>query len=183
MELKDAERLAKEKLKEHGLKDWSFRFCKSTLACGRCFHSKKEITVARIFTINNTKEHVLHVILHEIAHALTGRGHDKVWKEKCIELGISSSRFYPETINNIPTVFSSSKAKSKKQNDVSQEITQGFCEYSHLFNDFAANVSILTYKKTKVAGYRARKALLSMAKLSRTLRKDIKSYIDLLSNK
>jgi predicted metal-dependent hydrolase len=88
MKLDDAELVAIELMVHHGLVDWTFKFDGSKRRFGQCNETDKQISLSRKLTFLNTPERVKRTIVHEIAHALTPRhGHDKVWKEKCIEIG------------------------------------------------------------------------------------------------
>ena len=53
--------------------------------------------LANLNSIEETKD----VVLHEIAHALTGRGHghDAVWKRMCIKVGARPERCYKSEEN------------------------------------------------------------------------------------
>lgn len=98
MNLLDAEKLAKDKMKEHGLTErgWWFEFDRAKRRFGCCHHSLKKITMSSALTELNSEEVVLDTILHEIAHALVSarHGHDAVWRRKAIEIGCNGSRTY-----------------------------------------------------------------------------------------
>jgi hypothetical protein len=81
----------KELYKEE-LKDFKLKIDKrGKTYLGQCNHTKKIISITHNYL--NTPEDLpieeyLDTINHEVAHALTrGHKHDKVWKDKCIELG------------------------------------------------------------------------------------------------
>jgi len=102
MDLYTAEKLAKENLIKHGLKDlgWIFKFDNSVRRFGVCKHYRRIISLSKHLTRLNPVEDVLDTILHEIAHALVGpkHGHDAVWKAKCVEIGAKPIRCYSEDI-------------------------------------------------------------------------------------
>lgn len=92
MDLKRAADLAAELMDRHGLltRGWIFEFDTiSKRRCGQCTHSTKTINLSVSYVTLNREELVRDTILHEIAHALVGRGHghDRTWKLKCVEIG------------------------------------------------------------------------------------------------
>ena len=90
MKLEEAESLAQKLMTEQGLAPkWSFRFDRAKVRFGCCNFTKKEISLSHHLTKLNNKDKVYDTILHEIAHALVGpfHNHDKIWKQKIIELG------------------------------------------------------------------------------------------------
>jgi hypothetical protein len=114
MQLQDAEILARRLMAEHGLTDWEFGFDTARRRAGRCSHYTKtksgyikmergwicptnykgKISLSAPFVILNIEGVVIETILHEIAHALVGKGHhhDKAWREKAISLGDTGKR-------------------------------------------------------------------------------------------
>ena len=86
--LEKYEKIANEMLVKHNLTDWKFVIdtnVKSRL--GQCRYNEKEVAISE-YILKLRHEQIVDTIIHEIAHALTeGHNHDKVWKEKCIELG------------------------------------------------------------------------------------------------
>ena len=103
MNIKDAEVLALLHMDDHGLIEdlWSFEFedCKTSL--GRCHYMEEKITLSKWYVELNEESDVEDTILHEIAHALSfirygakGRGHGKLWKQVCVEIGATPSRLH-----------------------------------------------------------------------------------------
>lgn len=103
MNTNDAEALALLHMEEHGLFDelWHFDFesCKRTL--GRCHYYAKKITLSKWYVELNSEDDVEDTILHEIAHALSflrygikGKGHGKLWKQVCREIGARPERLH-----------------------------------------------------------------------------------------
>lgn len=92
------ETFAQNLIDNYNLVGWKFcwnksKRSKSTL--GVCDYSEKTITISYNHATNQPKDEVKDTILHEVAHALTeGHGHDKVWKNKCIEIGAMPERCY-----------------------------------------------------------------------------------------
>lgn len=75
---------------QHGLQGWVFRFNRCKQAMGMCVYRCRAIELSIHFVErDNPVEEIRDTILHEIAHALVGpgHGHDKVWKQKCVEIG------------------------------------------------------------------------------------------------
>ena len=97
MELHEAEKLAHELIgKKHLLyrEGWSFKFDNAKTRLGSCQHRSKEITLSRHVTLVNKESSIRNTLLHEIAHALVGRGHghDWVWRAKALEIGCNGDR-------------------------------------------------------------------------------------------
>ena len=91
----EAEKLARQLMDEHGLRDWKLEITSSVelTPLGRCNRKTKTIQLAGSFIPISTKGAVRDVILHEIAHALTSGGHDEEWKEVCEKIGALPERF------------------------------------------------------------------------------------------
>jgi predicted SprT family Zn-dependent metalloprotease len=89
MEITEAVTLAETLIDKHGLVDWSFKLNSARRQLGVCKETVRRIELSRHFVTNNTREHVVDTILHEIAHALVGteHGHGAVWKAMCLRLG------------------------------------------------------------------------------------------------
>ncbi len=79
---------------EHGLKNWSFKFDHSTRIAGKCSFQNRVISIAFDLARHGNEADIRDTILHEIAHALVGKGHnhDAVWKQKSLEIGCSGKR-------------------------------------------------------------------------------------------
>lgn len=77
-------------LMEHGLyqQGWRFKLGHGKNRLGVCNHRQKIIGLSKYLIQLGTEEEILHVILHEVAHALTpGHKHDRVWRAKASEIG------------------------------------------------------------------------------------------------
>ena len=90
---------AVEQMNKWGLieENWTFVWDnKAVRRYGQCRYSKKEIGVTKKLALINSIEESKDVVLHEIAHALTGsgHGHDWVWKQKCVLVGARPERCY-----------------------------------------------------------------------------------------
>jgi predicted SprT family Zn-dependent metalloprotease len=99
MNLLEAKSKAIELMTKHGLfeKGWSFKFNNRKNSVGVCYTGKKIIYLSRLLIEYAEEKEVIDTILHEIAHALTpGHNHDKVWKQKAIEIGCNGKRCYDE---------------------------------------------------------------------------------------
>lgn len=91
----DAQRMALELMRQHGLTDqgWSFYFDRARRRFGCCRYTVKAITLSRPLTELSSETEVRDTILHEIAHALTpGAGHGWQWRAKCREIGAKPQR-------------------------------------------------------------------------------------------
>lgn len=88
--IKKYEKYQKEMMKKHKLEDWTFKWNKRSKTCGgQCNHDDKIIQVTLKYALTCSEEDYKNTLLHEIAHALVGKGHghDKVWKEKAKSIG------------------------------------------------------------------------------------------------
>lgn len=61
--------------------------------------------------------------------------------------------------------------------NVPETATERVSDFQKLYDEFKLEYSLFTEKQKKVSGHRARKALLSMAKLTRSIRKDIQDIL------
>lgn len=96
-----AERLAKEKLKEHGLaaSGWRFVWDAARVRFGCCNYRKKVIQLSKPLVRLNDEERVMDTILHEVAHALTpGQHHNRRWQLVAQEIGCNGRRCYDDTV-------------------------------------------------------------------------------------
>jgi predicted SprT family Zn-dependent metalloprotease len=106
MNLNEAQQLANDLLREHGLaqKGWTFEFDQAKRRFGVCRYRSKRIGLSQPLTEANHYIEVVDTILHEIAHALVGpgQGHNNVWKRKCMDIGAKPQRCY--TSEDVVTV-------------------------------------------------------------------------------
>ena len=98
------ERFAREKMQEHSLdkKGWIFVWDnRARRRFGQCRFRGKEIGVTRALASINAFDKSKDVVLHEIAHALTGpgHGHDAQWKRMCVKVGARPERCYKSEYN------------------------------------------------------------------------------------
>mgnify|MGYP001567612773 CR=1 FL=1 len=106
MNLYQAEILAKKLMREHRLTLWLFEFTDWVKTFGMCQYSTRTIFLSMPLTLLNNENEVRDTILHEIAHALVGKGHghNKTWKAKCIEIGAKPIRCYSNDMIIQPTM-------------------------------------------------------------------------------
>ncbi len=110
MELNKAEHLCRSLMNSHGLGYWRFEWDNSLRRFGVCKFNRVGILgtigLSRHLVLLNNEIKVTDVILHEIAHALVGRGHghDAVWKRKCIEIGAKPERCYSHADTETPSL-------------------------------------------------------------------------------
>lgn len=91
----DAEKMARQLMAEHGLRDWYFWWDRAKRRFGCCHYRRKLITLSLPLTeAEPDKGRVRNTILHEIAHALVGpeHGHNRVWRSKAISIGCNGQR-------------------------------------------------------------------------------------------
>lgn len=91
---------AKEIMRKHGLASWTLRIGTAKRIAGTCFDYKRQITLSHTLLSQWPMKDIDDTILHEIAHALTpkDRGHDKEWKNKCVEIGADPTRTYGDDL-------------------------------------------------------------------------------------
>ena len=88
MELVEAYKKIREQMDKHELHDWLLSFAHNKyIAC--CKHKSKVIEFNTDWIPAMNDESLIDTALHEIAHALVGRGerHGFKWMKKCIEIG------------------------------------------------------------------------------------------------
>ncbi len=108
MEILHAREIALELMEKHGLiaKGWQFKWSYAIYQFGYCLYSKFDsdrggiIGLSQELTHLNGEVDVVDTILHEIAHALVGKGHghDDVWRTKALEIGCDGKRCYDNTV-------------------------------------------------------------------------------------
>jgi predicted SprT family Zn-dependent metalloprotease len=91
--LKSVRELAERLIQQHGLSTngWRFDWDNAKRRVGLCSHIEKIISLSRPLCAISDEKRILDTILHEIAHALVGRGHGHgpVWRAKAREIGCS----------------------------------------------------------------------------------------------
>lgn len=108
MQLTDAQVLALNLMRQHGIEDWRFDFDTAIRRFGACHYGLKMITLSSALTLANKEPVVRSVLLHEIAHALAGRGtnHGKKWQQICLSIGGDGNRCYStKTTNTVPARY------------------------------------------------------------------------------
>jgi len=75
---------------------WTFAFDNAKTRAGQCDFARRRITVSRHLAVRFTPEDVEQVLLHEIAHALSGprAGHGPTWRRTAEGLGYTGSRLH-----------------------------------------------------------------------------------------
>ena len=88
---------AEELLRLHlGGGSWSFGFDHAKTRAGQCDFAKRRITVSRHLAARFSNEDVEQVLLHEVAHALSGAraGHGPAWRRTARSIGYTGSRLH-----------------------------------------------------------------------------------------
>jgi predicted SprT family Zn-dependent metalloprotease len=101
LNLSDAASLARDLMDEH-LIGWEFEFSNRKGALGDCSYSRMTIRMSREFVKHASESEIRNTMLHEIAHAMVGPGHnhDSVWRRKHISLGGNGSRTGNMTVSS-----------------------------------------------------------------------------------
>jgi predicted SprT family Zn-dependent metalloprotease len=81
-------------MQSFGLSAWRFAFNQRKTTLGQCRHGPRRIELSVHLLQWNPPEEVRETLLHEIAHALVGRGHghDAMWRAKAAEVGARPER-------------------------------------------------------------------------------------------
>jgi predicted SprT family Zn-dependent metalloprotease len=88
MRLVEARLLALSLFHKHNLSAWVFVFIHAKQLCGRCWIPEKVIGLSKPIALVNSPDTVEQILLHEIAHALSGRrDHGREWKETARRIG------------------------------------------------------------------------------------------------
>ncbi|MGU3410772.1 SprT-like domain-containing protein [Microbacterium sp. M1A1_1b] len=75
---------------------WSFAFDHAKTRAGQCDFARRRITVSRHLAARFSDDDVDQVLLHEIAHALSGAraGHGPAWRRQAAAIGYTGSRLH-----------------------------------------------------------------------------------------
>ena len=94
--LQEIHTFAKNKFNDYGLDDWIFGFDLARVRAGQCNYRQKKITLSVSFCCFASKEEVLDTVLHEIAHALVGPGHqhNNKWKTMANIIGCKGEIYH-----------------------------------------------------------------------------------------
>jgi len=94
----DAEKLAKDLINKY-IPGWGFAWIRSQRCYGKCSFSEHCIKLSLPLVQRNTVVETTNTILHEIAHAMAGPGHnhDWYWKAQCIKIGARPERCFDPT--------------------------------------------------------------------------------------
>jgi predicted SprT family Zn-dependent metalloprotease len=81
-------------LKTFGLADWRFRYNRRVRSLGLCRFGPRTIELSAHLVRRNGPEEIRETLLHEVAHALAGPGHNHVavWRAKCAQVGCRPER-------------------------------------------------------------------------------------------
>jgi len=95
-------RLANALLNIHGLSNWTIKWDRSKNRAGQTRHWCTTISLSAPLMSVWTTDKARELILHEIAHALSGEGngHNDVWRKNCRMLGIKPSRCWTPTADS-----------------------------------------------------------------------------------
>ena len=98
MKLSSATKIAMTLMKEHGLLDkgWKFTYDRAVRRFGCCNYKEMTISLSKKLVELNDEELVIDTILHEIAHALVGKGqgHNRIWRRQAVSIGCNGARCY-----------------------------------------------------------------------------------------
>ena len=130
--------IMEEEFGKYALPGWTIGFNKAKQIAGICNHTKKKICISRGFFEKSTFDELKDTVLHEVAHMLVGseHGHNKIWKQKAIEIGCSGERCHDVDFSQpnykilcvgcnkeLGTCFKKIKCDNKRSKCCSQKIT------------------------------------------------------------
>jgi predicted SprT family Zn-dependent metalloprotease len=86
---------------------WSFAFDSAKKRLGECKWETNEISLSRYFVDLHSLDEIRQVLLHEVAHALSGpnAGHNKKWKDTATRIGYRHEKISGEEIGNATAKF------------------------------------------------------------------------------
>ena len=91
--LQQIEMAAKDLIKYY-CPDYHFVWDRSIRRKGQCRRSVKQIGLSKTIATLNSFECMMLTVTHEIAHALTPKGHTKIWREVCLSIGGDGRTYY-----------------------------------------------------------------------------------------
>jgi predicted SprT family Zn-dependent metalloprotease len=98
MKLSSATKIAMTLMKEHGLltQGWKFTYDRAVRRFGLCSYKEKTISLSKHLVELNDEKQMIDTMLHEIAHALVGKGHghNRTWQRQAVSIGCSGTRCY-----------------------------------------------------------------------------------------
>lgn len=83
-----AAKLIADLMIENGLSDWTIKTNSKRTALAETYHNRKEIRFSKYFLMIANKDQLTGVTLHEVTHAVLGKGygHGEVFEKKCKEI-------------------------------------------------------------------------------------------------
>ncbi|MEY2675469.1 MAG: hypothetical protein RL102_735 [Actinomycetota bacterium] len=88
--------MAEDLMREHlDVNDWSFGFDSAKRRAGLCSYTDRRISISKYLVSIHSLDESRQVMLHEIAHALSGKaaGHGKKWLATAKSIGYRAERF------------------------------------------------------------------------------------------
>jgi predicted SprT family Zn-dependent metalloprotease len=88
--------ISETKMAQHiDLEQWQFGFDSAKRRAGLCNYTDKRITISRYLVDIHTVDETMQVVLHEVAHAMSGKqaGHSKVWLATAKSIGYRAEKF------------------------------------------------------------------------------------------
>lgn len=115
--------LTRSLMDQHGLFHWTAKLDGGKTRFGLCSYDRQTISVSRHLAAINPESEIRNTILHEIAHALVGPGHNHgpVWKAKAREIGAIPSATHiakaapPKYLGHCPTPGCDTVAKAYRR--------------------------------------------------------------------
>jgi hypothetical protein len=145
--MEEIQELALTLMKQFGLTDWTFGWCRSKKSLGLCKDGVKKILLSKYFCKIIPFDEIENTIRHEIAHALIGphKGHDQEWKNACKLTGANPTRCYKAQIQVPGKYQAKCKCNIVHHKHRMDKKIKGYCKHCK---------QILKFKKV-TGGYRA----------------------------
>lgn len=120
--------IAEALMQQHGLDGWSFQFDSAQKRAGACAFNTKVISLSRLYCVKASDAQVRDTVLHEIAHALAGPGHnhDATWKRIARSIGCSADRCH--TVDFAPAKYIASCSRCGWHQKKNRRLRGGVCK-------------------------------------------------------
>jgi predicted SprT family Zn-dependent metalloprotease len=84
---------------------WTYEYNNRLTTAGMTYYNSKKIEISKKYVSSKytSKKCIKNTILHEIAHALVGKGHghNNIWKSKAIEIGCDGERCFDNPMSDV----------------------------------------------------------------------------------
>lgn len=145
-------------MSQHLSDEWTYNFGQATRLFGYCSYTKKKITLSEPLVLLNSEEEVTNTILHEIAHAMTGKiivngrvmHHGSDWVRTARSIGCTGDRCYGSHVKTPSPRYLAvcSRCHSKREYQRKRKLACGNCCRKHNGGKFSERF-LLIWKRRK----------------------------------